>query len=391
MQRPHRVDRPGPPPGRHRPADHHGDRGLAGHAPGVGRHQSRSPWLFSIRSVSSSRALPPALSSPSRAPSSSIWPGAGPGRRGDQVRHRDRETGSSRRGRARPRGLLLDEPGDRAGRVSTTSRLASRLTSPRSSSGAQRLAARSLGCCRARSPRSAARSAPDSGSSLLVRALLLGGQPQRASRPTRDGAVAGHDGMLVPPAFREPGGTDRTVGPCEATSRRLTRSGVRHRRPTQSGMSRGAATRAPESPQGTTPALVPCPFAGCASRLRFLLPLRLASPAATSRRRHPWHEAVRPPCRRRQRPHRLGDPRRRRRHPARRRGNRVITCASGASPSGPSTWATCASSSPCTSSPRSCAAAGCRCGTCTCGTTTTASARCRRASTRRGPSTSAAR
>ena len=39
--------------------------------------------------------------------------------------------------------------------------------------------------------------------------------------------------------------------------------------------------------------------------------------------------------RRRQRPHRLGDPRRRRRDPARGRGQPGITCASGVSPSGP--------------------------------------------------------
>ena len=197
-------------------------------------------------------------------------------------------------------------------------------------------------------------------------------------------------GMLLDSGPLSPCGRDMSVG----------ESGTRHRRGPSRGRGRtgshpvgdwscGDARRRHRSqPRGPPPA-----------------PLHLAAatvpthaPAARSvrRRTSPSEQeqtshGTRRPARR---PHRLGHPRRRRRDPPRAATAQdlVITVASGASPSRPDP-----PGQPArvpdrrTSSPRRSAAAGSPSATCTAGTTTTGSARCRPASTRPGPSTSAGR
>ena len=132
-----------------------------------------------------------------------------------------------------------------------------------------------------------------------------------------------------------------------------------------------------------------------ARRRRAPVPLPPGPFPAASQERHPWHEADEPPPTRDGHPgaHRLGDPRRRRRDPARRRdGDRLDHLLVGRQPVGagppgqPARVPDRALRRRGAPPPRRPGAAPARAGT-----TTTGSARCRPASTRRGPSTSAGR
>ncbi len=164
-----------------------------------GRHHSRSPLLVSMRSVSSCRALPPALSSPSRPPSSSICPG--PGRAADATRKGIAWASSRRcsRDRSAACALFVDQTRDERGSGSTVDLAAGQSTMPPST----RPASRSGSCLgRAEHVRDVGQRTARERGELLVDALFGGSPNPRAVKTelTLRRVLLDTVGMLVPRA-----------------------------------------------------------------------------------------------------------------------------------------------------------------------------------------------